>query len=663
LKDIDDLCIDTARMLAVDMVERAGSGHPGFPLGAAPAAYAVYDGFLRFDPSEPGWFDRDRFVLSAGHGSALLYALLHVYGYDLPLEELRRFRQWGSMTPGHPEYGLTPGVECTTGPLGQGLAMAVGMAMAERHLAAMFNTPGIAVIDHRTFVLASDGDMMEGVASEAASLAGHLRLSKLVVVYDDNGISIEGDTDLSFTEDVPARFESYGWRVLSVEDGNDLGSVREALGRAVAPSDAPTLIRVRSRIGYGSPKENTAEVHGAPLGPDGVRETKKNLGWPQDAEFHIPEEAAAHFAGAGARGRKAREEWEARMEKYRETEPEKAKMLETMIEGKSPKGCRTGPRFFPAAEGPMATRSASGRIINDLAGRLPGLFGGSADLAPSNKTYIEGGGDFEAGSPEGRNIRFGVREHAMAAAVNGIAVHGGLIPFGATFLVFSDYARPALRISALMRSPSVFVFTHDSVGLGEDGPTHQPVEHLMSLRAIPGLSVFRPADANETAACWNIALEREGPSAIALMRQKVPVLDPDRFDTSEGPERGAYVLLDSPAAPDLVIAATGSEVHLALEAAGILEGERFGTRVVSIPCIELFEDQEEEYRRKVLPPGVPVLAVEAGVTLGWRRFAAGGAVLGLDRFGASAPGAEALSRLGFNAKNLVAKAKRVLEDR
>jgi transketolase len=655
----DQLCINTLRFLAVDAVERARSGHPGMPLGAAPMAYVLWDRFLRYNPKNPSWFNRDRFVLSAGHGSALLYALLHMAGYDLPLEELMRFRQWGSITPGHPEHGLTPGVEATTGPLGQGFAMGVGMAIAERYLSQHYNRGGLSLIDHYTYALVSDGDLMEGVSHEAASLAGHLGLGKLIYLYDDNDMSIEGSTDITFTENVAERFEAYGWHVQVLPDANDLDAIQAAIRAARADGAHPSLIAIRSHLGYGSPKQDTAKAHGEPLGPDATRATKQKLGWPQQPEFYIPEEALAHFRRAVDRGRNLENAWNKTREAYREKHPHLADQLEAAVEGRLPEGWDSDLPVFGQDDKPRATRSASGEVLNALARNLPGLLGGSADLAPSNKTLLKDLGDF--GSDDGRNLRFGVREFATCAIVNGMALHGGLIPYGATFLVFSDYMRPAIRLAGLMKAHSILVFSHDSIALGEDGPTHQPVEQLMSLRMIPNLTVMRPADANETVACWKIAVEAQGPLALILSRQKLPVLDPSGRMIQEGVMRGGYVLREATQAdPDIVLVATGSEVHLALEAADALEQRGIAARVVSLPSWEIFEKQPAAYRDKVLLAGIPRLAIEAGVSTGWERYAGSPeAVIGLDRFGASAPGDVAYSKLGFNVDNVVKKATRI----
>ncbi len=657
----DDLLVNTIRFLAVDMVEEAKSGHPGLPLGASPMAYVLWDRFLKHNPADPSWPDRDRFVLSAGHGSAMLYALLHLTGYDLPLEELRRFRQYGSRTPGHPEHGLTPGVEATTGPLGQGFATAIGMALAERYLASRFNRPGHKIVDHTTFVLCSDGDLMEGIASEAASFAGTLAVSPLVVLYDDNHVSLEGPTSLTFTEDVGARFRAYGWQVDAVEDGTSIEALDAAIRRAVTHPGAPWLIRVRTHLGYGSPRQDTKEAHGEPLGPEGTRETKRKLGWPVEPAFIVPEEARSHFRRALGRGRAKQEEWKASFEEYRRAEPELAREFERLVAGTVPAAWSPELPTFPGTE-PVATRDASARVLATVADQWPALLGGSADLAPSTKTIVAGLGDFSFSAASGRNLHFGVRENAMVAMLNGLALHGGLRPYGSTFLVFSDYARPSIRLAALMHLPILLLFTHDSIALGEDGPTHQPVEQLASLRAIPGISVFRPADANETTEVWRAALTRSGPVAIVLTRQKLPVLELAARPVRDGVRRGAYVLSEAPAGvrPAVVLLATGSEVHLALAAQQRLAAERLASRVVSMPCRELFEEQEPAYRDATLPPGLPTVVVEAASPFGWARYAGpGGTVIGLDRFGASAPGPVVYEKLGFSVERLVAAARQL----
>ena len=650
---LDHLCINTLRTLAIDGVQKANSGHPGMPMGTADMAYVLWTRFLKHNPANPVWPNRDRFVLSAGHGSMLLYGLLHLTGYDLPLEELENFRQWGSSTPGHPEYGCAPGVETTTGPLGQGFANGVGMAIAESFLAATFNRPGFAIFDHFTYGIVSDGDLMEGVSHEAASLAGHLGLGKLVYLYDDNDISIEGSTDITFTENVPARFRAYDWHVQDV-DGYDLEGIETAIRAAQVETEHPSLIVCHTHIGYGSPnKQDTPGVHGAPLGEEEVRLTKEAMGWPAEAHFLIPDEALAVFRQAVERGAEAETRWRETFEAYRAAYPEEAALLETLWAGELPDGWADALPIFAPADGPLATRKASGAVLNALAPALPTLIGGSADLSPSNVTLLKGYADFQRETPAGRNLRFGVREHAMGGILNGLALHGGLIPYGGTFLIFSDYMRPAVRLAAMMHLPVVYVWTHDSVWIGEDGPTHQPVEQLAALRAIPNLVIIRPADGNETAAAWRVALERrDGPTALALTRQKLPVLT----DTNaEGVTRGAYVLADSPGIPDVLLIATGSEVHLALEARELLARKGVAARVVSMPSWELFDAQPASYREAVLPPQVTArLAIEAGVTLGWARYVGpAGEVLGLDRFGASAPYEVLREKFGFTAEAVV----------
>lgn len=663
-RSIEQLAVTTLRTLSIDAIEQAKSGHPGMPMGAAPMAYVLWTKFLRHNPANPKWFDRDRFVLSAGHGSMLLYSLLHLCGYDLPLEELKNFRQWGSRTPGHPEYGHTPGVEATTGPLGQGIAMAVGMAMAERHLAARFNRDGHAIIDHYTYVICGDGDLMEGVAAEAASLAGHLKLGKLIVLYDSNDISLDGETALAFTEDVRRRFEAYGWQVLRVDDGNDLEAIARAIEAARAETTRPSLIEVKTVIGYGSPnKGGKAAAHGAPLGPDEVKRVKEFYGWPQEPAFYIPDEVRAHFAEVKERGQALEAEWNARLAAYEAAYPELAAELKRVMAGELPADWDADlPSYKPGDQ--LATRAASGQTLNAVAKRMPELIGGSADLASSNQTTLKGYPVFSADDYAGRNIWFGVREFAMAAALNGMALHGGLKVYGGTFLVFSDYLRPAIRLSALMKQPVVYVLTHDSIAVGEDGPTHQPIEHIPSLRLIPDLTVIRPADANETVAAWRYALAHaRGPVALVLSRQNLPVLPGTAERAADGVRRGAYVLADAESGPpDAILIATGSEVSLALEAKERLAAEGVAVRVVSMPSWELFEAQPEEYRRAVLPPEVTArVAVEAAHPMGWERYVGPqGAVIGIDRFGASAPGARVMQAFGFTADNVVATVKRVL---
>jgi len=668
MTDLDQLCINTIRALTLDAVQKAESGHPGLPLGAAPMAYVLWTKFLKHNPRNPRWHNRDRFLLSAGHGSMLLYSLLYLTGYDLPLEELKRFRQWGSKTPGHPESVLTPGVEVTTGPLGQGFANGVGMAMGAAHLAAKFNKDGFPVIDHCVYAIVSDGDMMEGVASEAASLGGHLKLGKLIYLYDDNHVTIEGFTSLAFSEDVPERFEAYGWHTQTVRDGNDLNAIEQAIRAAHAVTDRPSLISVKTIIGYGMPTEGTRKAHSDAPGEEAVRETKRRLGWPEDKQFYVPDEALAHFREAIEKGQKYEAEWNALVEEYRKKYPDLGRVWQTMMEGKLPDDWEMHlPRFENAK--PMATRAASGEVINALAPHLPMLIGGSADLGVSNNTDIKGGGDFEPGFYEGRIIHFGVREHAMGASLTGMSLNGGLIPFGGTFLTFSDYMRPAIRLAAISEAQVIYVFTHDSVGLGEDGPTHQPVEHLSALRAIPHLFVIRPADPAEVSEAWRIAiLRRHAPTAFALTRQKVPIIDRKRYAAAEGLRRGAYILAEAEtaegakAAPKLILIGTGSEVSLTLDARDVLQKQNIPTRVVSMPCWELFDEQSVEYRNQVLPPATGArLAVEAGISQGWYRYVGlQGDVLSIERFGASAPGDVVLRELGFNVDNVINRAKALL---
>jgi transketolase len=665
---LDLLCINTLRTLSIDAVEKASSGHPGLPLGAAPMAYALWQGHLKFDPRDPAWPDRDRFVLSAGHGSMLLYSLLHLYGFDLPLEELKSFRQWGSRTPGHPEFGLTSGVEATTGPLGQGTANAVGMAMAERFLAGRFNRPGFELVNHHTFALVSDGDLMEGISHEAASLAGHLKLGKLVFLYDSNDVSLDGPCSLAFSEDVPKRFEGYGWRVLSVGDGDhDVAAIDRALRSARADSARPTLVLVKTTIGFGSPnKAGSAAAHGSPLGKDELLATKKALGWEAPGDFHVPAEARAHFQGASARGTAAHARWSELRAAYSEAHPELAAEWERAQAGELPPGWEgAAPRFDAAAK--VATRSAGGKALNAFAERIPNLLGGDADLGGSTKTVLEKGGSFDGRSGSGRNVHYGVREHAMGAIASGLAYHGGVRTFTATFFCFADYMRPAVRLAAMNHLPVVFVFTHDSIGLGEDGPTHQPVEHLASLRAMPNLLVLRPADATETVAAWRIALRsRTRPTALVLSRQDLPVLDRSRFPSAELVERGAYVLADPPAgeSPRAILIATGSEVALALAARQDLASQGIPARVVSMPSWELFEEQDEAYRTSVLPPEIGArVAIEAGATFGWSRWVGErGLAIGLDRFGGSAPAGILYEKLGLSLERIVRAVRGLVHD-
>jgi len=658
---LDLLCINTIRFLSVDAVEQAHSGHPGLPLGAAAMAYVLWDRFLRHNPRNPEWFNRDRFVLSAGHGSMLLYSLLHLTGYDLPLSEIQRFRQWDSKTPGHPEAGLAPGVEVTTGPLGQGFGMGVGLAIAQAHLASTFNRPDLPIVDHYTYAIVSDGDLMEGVASEAASLAGTLKLGKLIYLYDNNHVSLEGPTRNAFTEDVRRRFRGYGWHVLNVNDGNNLEAVDAAIREAQAEQERPSLIVVRTHIGYGSPKQDTFEAHGEPLGPEATRKTKKKLHWPLEPTFLIPDEARAHLGKAVERGTQLESQWKDLQERYRAQFPNEAAQLERMVRGDLPQDWTNDLPWFKPDPAGLATRVASSKVMNAVAKRLPELMGGSADLNPSTKTYLASYDDFGISSDSGRNVHFGVREHGMGSVVNGMAMHGGLIPYGSTFFVFSDYMRPSLRIASLMESHSIFVFTHDSIGLGEDGPTHEPIEHLMSLRAMPNMTLLRPADANETTVAWRLAIERRRPACLVLTRQNLPIMDVDKYPIRDGVPRGAYVLAGHQEHAELIIIATGSEVQLALAARDKLAEQKVAARVVSMPSWELFEEQSPEYRQQVLPAGVPKLAVEAGATLGWYKYVGEkGAVIGVDRFGASAPGKVVMEKLGLNVDNVVAHALRLM---
>ena len=673
---LDQQCINTLRFLSVDMVQKANSGHPGLPLGAAPMAYALWTKQLKHHPANPHWPDRDRFVLSAGHGSALLYSLLHVTGYALSLDDLKQFRQWGSKTPGHPEYGHTPGVEVTTGPLGQGLANAIGMAIGEAHLAARYNRDGHDVIDHRTWAIVSDGDLMEGVASEAASLAGHLKLGKLVCLYDDNYVTLAAGTDITFSEDRAKRFEAYGWQIIHVADGNDVDTISAALEAARADTTRPSLILVRTHIGFGSPEQDSFKAHGSPLGIEDTKKTKQNLGWPLEPDFLEPGPALTHFREALEQGAKAEADWNGRLDAYAKAFPDLAKELQGRLRGELPAGWDADIPVFPADAKGLATRVASGKVMNALAAKLPALFGGSADLDSSTHTNLKGFGDFNpapapgqdtqgsdsAGwSYAGRNLHFGVREHAMGAISNGLAVHGGFLPYGSTFLIFSDYMRPAIRLAALMGVHVVHVFTHDSIAVGEDGPTHEPVEQLASLRAIPNLTVIRPADANETAEAWKVAAQSEKhPVLLALTRQDLPTLDRTRYASADGVRQGAYVLSDAKdGKPTLILLASGSEVALILAAADQLQAEGIAVRCVSMPSWELFDAQPQSYRDQVLPPNVSArLAVELGVSQGWDRYVgAKGDMLGVDRFGASAPANVLLREYGFTVDNVVARAK------
>jgi transketolase len=660
MSDLQERAINTLRFLSADMVQQANSGHPGLPMGCAAIGYTIWTRHLHHNPRNPGWPDRDRFILSGGHGCALLYSLLHLTGYDLSLDELKRFRQWGSLTPGHPEYGLTPGVEVTTGPLGQGFTNGVGMAIAEAHLAAEFNEPGHSVVDHCVYAIVTDGDLMEGITSEAASLAGHLKLGKLIYLYDDNHVSIDGSTEIAFTEDRAARFSAYDWQVLQVEDGNDVEAIDTAI-QAAKKEARPSLIICRTHIGYGLPtRQDTSKAHGEPPGNEELNGAKDKLGWPKEPRFLIPEDVLAHFRAAVERGRTMEVEWRAKLQAYQASFPQKYAELEKRLAGLLPADWQSALPTFPADEKGMATRIASGKTLNALAAKVPELLGGSADLAPSTKTWIDGSPAFEPETPGGRNFHFGVREHGMGGIVNGMAVHGGLIPFGATFLAFADYMREPIRLSALSHYPSIWVFTHDSIGVGEDGPTHQPVEHLATLRAIPNLTVIRPADANETTWAWKLAIEnRHAPTLLAFTRQNVPTLDRTVYAPANGLEKGAYVLADlGEGHPELILMASGSEVGLIVAAGKQLAAQSVKVRLVSFPSWELFSAQSLAYRDSVLPGTIRArLAVEAGVTMGWERWVGDkGAVLGLNRFGASAPAETVYRELGLTVANIVTQA-------
>jgi transketolase len=680
---LDQLCVNTIRMLSIDAVQKADSGHPGLPLDAAPMAYTLWTNFLKHNPKNPNWYDRDRFVLSAGHGSILLYSLLHLTGYAVPMQQIKEFRQWGSITPGHPERGHTPGVEVTTGPLGQGFANGVGMAMAEAYLGAHFNKPGINIIDHYTYGIVSDGDLMEGVAAEAASLAGHLRLGKLIYLYDNNHMTLSASTQLAFTEDREKRFKAYGWHTQVVENGNDLKSIHQAIEAARQQKEQPSIILIKTCLGYGSPhKQDTFEAHGSPLGVEEVKLTKQNLGWPEDAEFYVPPAAKTHFHKAVSKGQKSETEWKKKLATYNKKYPQLAKELSILMKGELKKGWNDTIPVFPADEKGVATRDASGKIMQSFNPSLLGFIGGSADLNTSTKTELINFGTF--GNSEtaigdlqgasvggwdyaGRNIFFGVREHAMGAISNGLATFKGLIPFASTFLIFSDYMRPAIRLAALMKLQVNYVFTHDSIGVGEDGPTHQPIEQLASLRAIPQLDVIRPADANETAVAWQVAIEtRHNPVALILSRQKVPTLDRREFSSAEGLRRGAYILADAPKGkPDIILIATGSEVSLIVEARKKLAAKKILVRIVSMPSWELFLQQPKKYRDTVLPPAITTrLAVEAGITQGWERFVGlQGDVIGIEGFGASAPGPLLMKKYGFTVENVCKRALALLKSK
>ena len=666
--DLDQLCINTIRTLSLDAVQRANSGHPGLPLGMAPAAYILWTKFLRHNPKNPKWFNRDRFLLSAGHGSMLIYSLLHLTGYDLPLAELKNFRQLHSKTPGHPENFLTPGVEITTGPLGQGFANGVGMGIAQAHLAAKFNRKGFPVIDHFIYAIVSDGDLMEGVSYESASLAGHLKLANLIYLYDDNKITIDGSIDLAFSEDVTKRFEAIGWHVSEVADGNDLKAIEKAVKEAQKIKDKPKLIRVKTIIGFGMPKQGTSKAHSDAPGEEAVKETKRNLGWDENKHFYVPKEVSAHFREAVKTGAKLEKDWEALLKKYEKAYPELGQTLRDTRKNELPDGWEKSLPKFDQPEA-KATRAFSGEVINALAASLPQLIGGSADLTPSNNTFIKASADFQAGRYEARNIHFGIREHAMGAAMNGMALYGSVIPYGGTFQTFSDYMRPAIRLAALSNVQVVFVFTHDSIGLGEDGPTHQSVEHLAALRAIPNLALIRPCDAHEVREAWRAALKRKNaPTAFALSRQKVAVIDRKKHADAKGLHKGAYVLAEAEdkkgeqTEPKLILIATGSEIGLAMQAREQLNAQNTPTRVVSMPCWEFFEEQQAKYKEEVLPSKIRArLAIEAGVSLGWAKYVGTeGDTLSVDKFGASAPAEDVFRDYGFTVENVIKKAKKLL---
>lgn len=681
---LDELSVNTIRFLSVDAVQKANSGHPGLPLDAAPMAYVLWTRFLKFNPRNPQWFDRDRFVLSAGHGSMLLYSMLYLTGYDLPLEQIKNFRQWGSITPGHPEKGLTPGVEVTTGPLGQGFANGVGLAIAEAYLAARYNQPGFNLIDHYTYSIVSDGDLMEGVSSEAASIAGDLKLGRLIYLYDNNKVTLSAGVDITFREDVAERFQAYGWQTLSVEDGNDLEAIDQAIQKAREEEGKPSLILVRTHLGYGSPnKQDTYEAHGSPLGPEEVKLTKENLGWPTEPDFYIPDEALQHFRTAVDKGKQAEADWNDLFDRYAKAYPDQANELRIIMEARLPQDWDKELPDFPADPKGMATRVASGKVMNAFAPHLPMFLGGSADLDPSTYTQLKGEGDFEnpqfgdrapdkqgssggGWSYAGRNIHFGVREHAMGSICNGIAAYQGLIPFGATFLIFSDYMRPPIRLASLMNLQVIFVYTHDSIALGEDGPTHQSVEQLANLRAVPNLTVIRPADANETRVAWQVAIEsRSRPFVMALSRQNLPVFDRSRYASADNLRKGAYIMADAPGgSPQVILIGSGSEVQLLTGAQDKLQEQNIRARVVSLPSWELFDEQPQSYRDQVLPPNIRArVAVEAGSPQGWERYVGcDGLIIGVDRFGASAPGPTVWKNYGFTVENVVEHALEVLKE-
>ena len=662
--NIDGICINTIRTLAMDAIQKANSGHPGAPMGLAPAAYVLWTKILKHNPKNPDWHDRDRFVLSGGHASMLLYSMLYLSGYDVSIDDIKNFRQWGSKTPGHPEFGCAPGVETTTGPLGQGFANAVGMAMAERHLAAIFNRPGFDMVNHYTYTMCGDGDLMEGVTSETASLAGHLGLGRLISIYDNNKISIEGSTNLAFTENVELRFKSYNWHVLKVDDGNDLDAIFSAIQEAKSEQQKPSLIMLSTHIAFGSPnKQDSASAHGAPLGDEEIKLTKKNLNWPENTPFYIPDGVLDSFRKCVEKGKGEESLWQKRLEKYNKEYPDLAMKFMNTMDGSLPEGWDNNIPDFIETD-PTATRTASGKILNGISEKLPILIGGSADLAPSNNTLMTAAQDFQKNQYAGRNIHFGVREHAMGGIMSGMAIHKGLRPYCGTFLVFADYMRPSIRLAAMMKIPVIYIFTHDSIAVGEDGPTHQPVEQLASLRAIPGLIVIRPADASETTEAWRFAIKnKDAPVALILSRQKLPVLDKKRHNVAEGISNGAYILEDFDGKPDAILIATGSEVHIALAAEKILSQKGASVRVVSMPSWELFEKTSQKYKDKILLPDVKIrIAIEAGIPMGWERYVGDhGQILGISRFGASAPGGTVMEKFGFTPENIVQRTLELLK--
>lgn len=660
---IDLLSINTIRTLSMDAVQKANSGHPGMPMGCAPIAYALYSKVMKHNPANPGWYNRDRFILSAGHGSMLLYSILHLCGYDVSMDELKNFRQWNSITPGHPEFGHTPGVETTTGPLGQGFANSVGMAIAQEYLASLFNKDDIKILDHFIYGICSDGDLMEGVSHEAASLAGHLKLGKIIFFYDDNGITIDGKTELSFSDDTKKRFEAYNWQVLNVDDVNDLDQIMKAVKSAQSELSKPTLIITKTHIGYGSPnKQDSASAHGSPLGEEEIKLSKKNLGWPEDKFFFVPDEVYTHFNGVKQCGSEAEKIWQKKFEEYKLKYPEDAKLFLQMMNGETGDEWLKHLPSFTNYDEKVATRSASGKVLNTIADFLPGLIGGSADLAPSNDTYLKKFKAFSSTDHSGRNFHFGIREHAMGSLLNGMAMYGGVIPYGGTFLIFSDYLRPTIRLAALSKVKPIFIFTHDSIGLGEDGPTHQPVEHLAALRSIPNTLVLRPADANETVEAWKTALNHKGgPVCLILTRQKLSVINREKYSSAEGFQKGAYVIKDVKN-PQLIMIASGSEVELAIKSAEKLGDENIKVRVVSFPSWELFESQTDEYKESVLPKAVKArVAIEAGVQLGWTKYAGdAGEVISIEKFGASAPDKILFEQYGFTVENVINTSRSVL---